>query len=100
MTNTPDGGSAAPSSSGPKKRIIIARAVLFAVGIGVVILAQSLAKSGASDLEQARAAAVPMASIDRVDPAFEGKLVLASGHASSTQGVVDPLFGVSVPPPP
>ena len=97
MTNTPDGGSAAPSRSRTQK--LIGGVMLLFFGIGSLILAQSLAKSSASDLGQARAAAVAMSSIDRVDPALEGKLVLASGHATSTQGAVDPVFGVTVPPP-
>ena len=98
MTNTPDGGSAAPSRSGSTTRIIAA-VVLILAGIGICVWNEGNAQRRGSALDEAQRAAVPMPSIDSVDPAFDGKLVLASGRATPAQNVVDPLFDLTVPPP-
>lgn len=46
-------------------------------------------------LNEAQGNYVEMADIKKADPQFEGKLVFATGLATTTDTIADPLFGVS-----
>ena len=50
-------------------------------------------------INEAQKVTISMPSVEKFDPAFEGKLVHTRGHATTTQTVSDQLFGI-VPPPP
>ena len=50
-------------------------------------------------INEAQKVTISMPSVDKLDPAFEGKLVHTHGHATTTQAVSDPLFGIAPPPP-
>lgn len=50
-------------------------------------------------INEAQKVTISMPSVEKFDPAFEGKLVHTHGHATTTQTVSDQLFGVAPPPP-
>ena len=50
-------------------------------------------------INEAQKVTISMPSVEKLDPAFEGKLVHTHGHATTTLAVSDPLFGIAPPPP-
>lgn len=70
--------------------------VLFIVATGLLYWNEGRAVRTGDAIAEAQLATVPMPSTDKVDPAFEGKIVYATGRAVTKDEVTDPDFGVKV----
>lgn len=105
MATNPDGSVTEVTSEGWFSRVggsfkgIGAGIVLALVAAGVLWWNEGRAVRTGDTLAEAQQATIPMPSVEKFDPAFDGKLVHASGHATTTQTVSDTLFGVAPPPP-
>lgn len=75
------------------------------IGIGIVLILAATAllwwnegrtvRTGDAIVE-AQLATEPLPGIDKIDSAFEGKLVYATGRAVTKDELVDPVFGIKV----
>ncbi len=69
--------------------------LLFFIAFPVLFWNEGRAVKTARSLSEGAAAVVSVAS-DRVDGAFEGKLIHTSGQATTTETLSDPMFGVTL----
>lgn len=75
------------------------------IGIGILLIIAATAllwwnegrtvRTGDA-IAEAQMATEPMPGIDKIDSAFEGKLVYAGGRAVTNDELVDPVFGIKV----
>ena len=75
------------------------------IGIGILLIIAATAllwwnegrtvRTGDA-IAEAQMATEPMPGIDKIDSAFEGKLVYARGRAVTSDELVDPVFGIKV----
>ena len=75
------------------------------IGIGIILIIAATAllwwnegrtvRTGDA-IAEAQMTTEPMPGIDKIDSAFEGKLVYAGGRAVTNDELVDPVFGIKV----
>lgn len=73
---------------------ICAALVLFVVGTGLLYWNEGRTVRTAGAIKEAQSVFVTMKDISKVDPAFEGKLIYATGRANSKTILEDPTFGI------